>query len=303
MKAKIAITMGDYNGIGPEIIVKSLKRLNPSNDSVLIIGSEKFLPVDFPYQVLEVEAGKQQIGKETAEAGEFSYRCLTEACEMAKKGEIRAIITAPVSKNAMHLAGHNFSGQTEVLEKNLSHDSQKAEMLFVAGDFRVLLLTRHIALKDVKISKELIIKKVTLMNKVLKNQFNIEQPKISLCALNPHGGENGLIGDEEIKEFYPALEEMRANGINITNPLPADTLFVKAAHAVKNQTKQPYDCYIACYHDQGLIPMKVLAMDNAVNMTIGLDVIRTSPAHGTAYDIAGKGIADESSMIAAIEAV
>lgn len=298
---KIAITIGDYNGIGPEIIVKALNRLKLSANEVVIIGNKKFLPLDFGYEVLEIEAGESEVGQETASAGEFSYQCLTKACDLAQSGAIRAIVTAPVSKNALHLAGHYFSGQTEVIEKNLAKNWQKAEMLFVCDDFRVLLLTRHIPLKDVCISKDLIIEKIERINNILIDNFKIPQPKIALCSLNPHAGENGILGVEEIDEFAPALRCLQSTGINITEPLPADTLFVKAAAAIKNAVKQPYDCYVACYHDQGLIPMKVLAMDSAVNMTVGLDTVRTSPAHGTAYDIAGKNIADESSMIAAIK--
>ena len=134
---------------------------------------------------------------------------------------------------------------------------------------------------------------------MLKQRFKIQAPKIALCSLNPHAGENGILGNEEISEFEPALRELK--NIDITKPMPADTLFIKAAEAIKNNTSQPFDCYVACYHDQGLIPMKVLASKSAVNMTIGLDILRTSPAHGTAYDIVAKNCADPSSLMAAIE--
>ena len=296
---RILITMGDYNGIGPEIITKALYRLKPPKEKILVIGSKRFLPADFAYEVEETPAGAADFGKDTAEGGEFSYKCLKTACDMAKSGKASAIVTAPVSKNALHLAGYDFSGQTEILEQNLAKKGQKVEMLFVSGDFRVMLLTRHLALKDVKITKELLEDKIRRLNDTLRYRFKIKSPKIALCSLNPHAGENGILGKEEIEEFEPALKNLK--GINVTKPLPADTLFVKAAEAIKNNAPQPYDCYVACYHDQGLIPMKVLASKNAVNMTIGLDVVRTSPAHGTAYDIVAKNCADPSSLMAAIE--
>lgn len=308
LKKPIAITCGDFNGIAPEVIVKSLNKLNLKPERVVLIGAkELFKGLNVDYKIIEIPFKKEwiNIGKETKEAGEFSYNCLVKACEMAKNNEISSIVTAPVSKNALHMAGHEFSGQTEILEKILSNPAkdEKAEMLFVSGDFRVLLLTRHLALKDVKITKELIIEKIKRINRVLKDNFGIEKPEIALCSLNPHAGENGILGQEEITECKPAVEELRQIGINVTDPLPSDTLFVKASKAFLDGQKQPYDVYCACYHDQGLIPIKMLAMDKTVNMTAGLNLIRTSPAHGTAYDIAGMDIADESSMVCAIEAV
>lgn len=306
MNKKIAITLGDFNGIGPEITVKALNKLQLKKDEVVIIGSKKLLNgLNTDYEVVEIPFDENwlEIGQETKQAGEFSYNCLIKACEMAKNREITAIVTAPVSKNALHLAGHDFSGQTEVLEKNLANPlkNEKAEMLFVAKDFRVLLLTRHLALKDVKITKELLIEKINRINSVLKNKFFIEKPKIALCSLNPHAGENGILGDDEIKEFLPALYVLKHDGIDVTKPMASDTLFVKAAKPYLTNQKQPFDVYCACYHDQGLIPVKVLAMDETVNMTVGLSIIRTSPAHGTAYDIAGKNIASDSSMVEAIK--
>ena len=306
MSKKIAITAGDFNGIGPEIIIKALHKLDLDKDTVLLIGAKSlFNGLDKNYEIIEVPFKEQWLsyGRETKEAGEFSYNCLKKACELAKNNIIKAIVTAPVSKNAMHLAGHYFSGQTEVLEKELADSSKnrKAEMVFVSKDLRILLLTRHIPLKNVKITKELLIEKVQRISSVLKNNFNIEKPRIALCSLNPHAGENGILGQEEIQEFAPAVEYLKTQGIDISSPMPSDTLFAKSAKAYMSGEKQPYDMYCACYHDQGLIPIKVLAMDNTVNMTAGLSIIRTSPAHGTAYDIAGKGIAGEDSMICAIK--
>ena len=248
-------------------------------------------------------------GEITAEGGEFSFKSLKIACEMAENGEIEAIVTAPVSKEALHLAGYKFNGQTEVLQKYLARDSQRAEMLFVAGDFRVLLLTRHVALKEIKLSKDEIVEQITNLDKFFKSKLGIINPKFALCSLNPHAGENGIIGIEENEILIPAVNKLRKTGIDITNPLPADTLFINAAKSyLQSQTIHhslftihTFDCYIACYHDQGLIPIKTVAAEKTVNMTIGLDVIRTSPCHGTAFDIAGNNVASEQSMIEAIK--
>ena len=284
MNKKIAITAGDFNGIGPEVIIKALNKLMLPEDSVVLIGAKPIftgLKIDYEIKEIPYDIKNQEYGKET----------------------ISAIVTAPVSKNAMHLAGHNFSGQTEVLEYELAdkNKNEKAEMVFVSNDLRILLLTRHLPLKEVKITQKKKKEKVERINRVLKNNFKINCPKIALCSLNPHAGESGILGLDEIEEFTPAVEYLRGSGIDVSVPMPADTLFAKAAKAYTKGEKQPYDMYCACYHDQGLIPIKVLAMDNTVNMTAGLSVIRTSPAHGTAYDIAGKGVAGENSMICVIK--
>lgn len=302
---KIAITTGDVNGIGAEITLKALEKLDlPKENVVLISNSDvlKFYNQKVNYEIIEIPFDTKYIqpGMVTAQSGEFSFQSLKKACEMARAGEIDAIVTAPVSKEALHLAGHNFNGQTEVLQEFLAHDGQKAEMLFVAKDFRVLLLTRHVALNQIKINKEELINKISNLNKFFKSKLNICNPKFALCALNPHAGEDGILGKEELEIMIPAVEELRRNEIDVTNPLPADTLFINAAKSYNNSNLLPYDCYIACYHDQGLIPIKTVASDKTVNMTIGLDVIRTSPCHGTAFDIAGKNLASENSMIEAI---
>lgn len=265
------------------------------------------------YEIIEIDFDKNNIrpGEITAKSGEFSFQCLKKACEMAKNGEICAIVTAPVSKEALHMAGHNFNGQTEVLQEFLAHDNQKAEMIFVAKDFRVLLLTRHLALKEISLNKDEIVEKILNINEFFKDKLGIMKPKFALCALNPHAGEHGIMGREEIEILSPAVEILKKQGIDITQPLPADTLFIEAAKSYLNSQSvhpfthspiHPFDCYIAMYHDQGLIPIKTVASDKTVNMTIGLDVIRTSPCHGTAFDIAGKNIASEDSMIEAIKA-
>ena len=293
---KILLTTGDFNGIGAEITKKALKHFN--RDDIFIISNKKVLGFEPDFEI-ELE-GEITPSKITKASGEFSFQCLKKACELAKSGEYKAIVTAPLAKEALHLAGHKYSGQTEILEHFLAHDGQKAEMLFVAKDFRVLLLTRHVALKNICLTKELILNKIKNLHSFLKEKHGLEQPKLALCAFNPHAGENGLFGDEESNIIKPAVKELREKGIDITEPLPADTLFVKAGKNYLRGSKIPYDCYVACYHDQGLIPIKTVASEETVNTTIGLDIIRTSPAHGTAFDIAGKGIANESSMVEAI---
>ena len=302
---KIAITTGDPNGIGAEITIKALNELDLPQDKIVLISNKDVLDyygkLDKKYDIIEIPFDKRDIkvGQVTKEAGEFSFQSLLKVCEIKPK----AIVTAPVAKNAMYLAGHFFNGQTEVLQKYLAHDNQLAEMLFVANNFRVLLLTRHCALKDVYLTKEIIVKKITNLVKTFNNHFNIPNPRFALCGFNPHSGEDGILGREEIDILIPAVKELQALGVDISMPLPADTLFVKAGNHYFKGEKDDYDCYIANYHDQGLIPIKTVAGDKTVNMTIGLDIIRTSPGHGTAFDIAGQNIADPNGMISAIREV
>ena len=304
---KIAITTGDPNGIGAEITIKALNKLDLPNEEVVLISNRKILDfygkLNKDYEIIEIPYNTEiEPGKVTAEAGEFSFLSVKKACEINPK----AIVTAPVAKNALYLAGHKFNGQTEILQKYLAHGKQSAEMLFVAKSFRVLLLTRHTALKDICITKEMVVDKIINLEKFFIEKLKISNPRFALCAFNPHAGEDGILGSEELEILNPAVKELQQKGISITNPLPADTLFVDAARnyfgkAAPNDKN--YDWYIANYHDQGLIPIKTVAGEETVNMTIGLDVIRTSPGHGTAFDIAGKNTANEDGMIAAIQEI
>lgn len=301
---KIAITTGDINGIGTEITIKALNKLNIDSDKIVLITNKKSLELyeqlHKDYEIIDIDYdGEIEFGKITKESGDFAFRCLKKACSISPK----AIVTAPVSKEALHLSGHKFNGQTEILEYYLAHDNQKAEMLFVSKGFNVLLLTRHCALKDIKITKNLIMDKINRLNLFFKNNFNISSPSFALCSLNPHAGEGGILGSEEDDIIIPAVKELRESNIKITMPLPSDTLFIEAGKNYLKNKKAPFDCYIAMYHDQGLIPIKTIAGTKTVNMTIGLDIIRTSPSHGTAFDIAGKNLADSSSMVEAIKYV
>ena len=284
-KYKIAITTGDLKGIGLEITKKALDELNLPCNEVLIIGKQ----VDSKYKTIEID---DKIN------GEFCYKSLECAVNIAKNGEIGAIVTAPVSKFALLEAGYNFSGQTEVLQKLFD---KKAEMLFIANDFRVMLLTRHIALNQVKITREMVRDKVLRLNKFLVEKCNIQKPKIAFCALNPHCGENGMLGREEIDILIPEIKQLQEQGFDVLEPKSADALFASVGKKYLNGEKQEYDAIIACYHDQGLCPVKALCFDKTVNTSIGLDVIRTSPSCGTAYDIAGKGVANPQSMVEAIK--
>ena len=291
-KNKIAIKTGDYNGIGAEITVKALNELNLPLDEVVIISNPKLLKgLKNSYEIISLPVNEIEYGKLSKSSGEFCFKSLKMASEILP----RAIVTAPVSKEALHLAGHKFNGQTEVLEYFLSNNGEKAEMLFISEFFDVFLLTRHCALKEISITNEMIIDKIIRLNKFYNRNI-----KYALCSLNPHAGEDGILGREEIEIIMPAVEKLREMGIDITNPLPSDTLFVDAVQNTICGKKAPFDCYIAMYHDQGLIPIKSAAPYNTVNTTIGLPVIRTSPSHGTAFNIAGKNIADYRSMMAAI---
>lgn len=320
---KIVITTGDPNGIGAEITIKALNKLDLPQNKIALISNKKILDyygkLDKDYEIIEIPYDSDICpGKITKESGEFSFQSVKLACEIGAE----AIVTAPVAKNALYLAGHNFNGQTEILQKYLAHDKQLAEMLFVAGNFRVLLLTRHVALKDINLTKNMVVEKILNLKEFFVKKLGIIEPKFALCGFNPHSGEDGILGREEIDILIPAVNELREKGVDITNPLPADTLFIKLAkeYLLESQKQNNnilnclsscppdissscYDCCIANYHDQGLIPIKTVAGDKTVNMTIGLDIIRTSPGHGTAFDIAGKNIADETGMIEAIKAV
>ena len=313
---KIGLTLGDINGVGIEVAVKALNQMALDN-SIFLFGSREvfdyhlnFLQIkaNFNYEFVDLDINENlkkidktvKWGKNEANSGFISFYSLKKAIDYANDNKIDAIITAPTSKKAMNMAGFHYNGQTEILQKYLKSNDGKeknAQMLFCTnGGFRVLLLTRHLSLKEVPkaISREIIIKNVIKINDILKNNFKINNPKIAFCALNPHAGEDGLFGCEEINIINPTLNELKKQGIDVNGAFSADTLFTQ-----KNILK--YDLFISCYHDQGLIPIKLLYFDKTVNTTVGLSKIRTSPTHGTAFDIAGKNIANELSMIEAIK--
>lgn len=285
---KIAITTGDKKGIGKEITKKALDILKPERDDVLIIGEK----IDVDYDFLEIKEENN---------GAFCYKSLEKACLLAKTGKIKGLVTSPVSKFELHKAGYKFNGQTEIIEKLLARNNQKAQMIFIANELKVMLLTRHCALNEVKLSVENVVKQTEILNDFLIKKYKINNPKIGLCALNPHCGEKGILGRDEIDVLNPAVDILNKKNISISKPISADALFARVGKEFLNKEKLSYDAILACYHDQGLCPIKALAFDEAINTTIGLDIIRTSPSSGTAYDIAGKNIANPNSMLSAIK--
>jgi len=303
-KPKIAITMGDPAGIGPEIILKSLEKIKEICNPIIICDGEflkkiaKRLNIKLNDEyILDMKNinTKIKVGQINKFAGIVSFQYIKKAVDLALKKEVNAIVTAPINKKSLEEDKINFQGHTEMLAK-LTNTKNFAMMLI--GDFlRVVLVTTHVSIKDVPklISKSNIYEKIKLTSIWLKKYFKIRKPVIAVAGLNPHSGENGLFGNEEVKEIIPAVEKARRNlKAEIIGPVPPDVLFYKAS-------KEKYDAVICMYHDQGLIPLKMIAFEKGVNVTLGLPIIRTSPDHGTAYDIAGKGIANPSSFISAVE--
>ena len=245
-------------------------------------------------EVSKINIKQLQVGKISPDAGVCAGMAIEKAVSLALNKSVDAIITAPISKEALHLAGYNFPGQTEMIA--MLSRSEQSTMMLVSGGLRVALATIHIPIKDVAsgISKERILSKIKIVDTTLKNDFKIKMPKIAVLGLNPHAGENGEIGTEEKEFISPAIKISKENNILVEGPFAADGFF--GTKQFKN-----YDAVLAMYHDQGLIPLKLLEFENGVNFTAGIKVLRTSPDHGTAYDIANKYIANPSSMIAAIE--
>ncbi|MGJ5177350.1 4-hydroxythreonine-4-phosphate dehydrogenase PdxA [Bradyrhizobium oligotrophicum] len=315
----IAITMGDPAGIGPEVIMKALDR--PETRSIckaLVIGDAARLRkagrlvgaargVDALGEASEADFAAEAVqcidmklvpddlpfGQMSAVAGEAAYRFIAKAVEIVQAGTAQAICTAPLSKEALHAAGHKFPGHTEMLAHLTG--TPEVSMMLVSPKLRVIHVTTHIGLLDAieKIEPGLVERVITRGHDVLV-RAGIKHPKIGVCAINPHAGENGLFGrGEEAAKITPAVEACQRKGWDVRGPLPADTLFFLAGRG-------DYDMVVAMYHDQGHGPIKVLGLEAGVNITVGLPVIRTSVDHGTAFDIAGKGIADERSLIEAL---
>ena len=274
----IGITIGDPSGIGPEIVAKALRHPSLKRINLRIIGETKKYP----------------LGQVNNHSGQASLKFLDQAVELLKTKEITALVTAPVCKEAICLTDPTFHGHTEFLAK--AFHCPHVDMMFVAEKLRTVIVTRHLPLKNVSkaLTKKSILQSITLTHQALKDYFKIKNPQIAVCGLNPHAGEGGTIGDEEMKIIIPAIQQAKKKKMNIIGPLAADTLF-------SPKIKHSYDAVIAMYHDQGLIPIKTLYYPNLVNLTLGLPFIRTSPAHGTAFDIAGKNKADPTSMIEAIK--
>ena len=325
-KPTIGITMGDYAGIGPEVVVKALAHRDVRDSARFVIyginttltleaerlGIEPFWfrvgadtdratrTIDEPVVVVDYDRfdGSPSSGRKSSRAGGLSSKIFVEdaiADAAREHGEPRAIdgiVTAPISKESWNLAGFKWPGHTELLATRFK--SKRNAMMFVSPRLRVILATAHIPLMQIRnvLSIGCVYEPIELGHEACR-QLGIERPKIAVCGLNPHAGEGGIFGDEETRVITPAIELAERNGIRVTGPHPADTVFIGAAAG-------DHDLVVAMYHDQGLIPVKLLGWDKAVNWTVGLPAIRTSPDHGTAFDIAGRGKASEGSMVEAI---
>jgi len=310
---KLAISLGDPSGINSEILLKALDKLPKRNISYIIYGSKKALEkakkltglglnikemksindvVKSGIYIINLYDLDVEFGSPSKETGKASVIYLENAVKDVLEKKADALITLPISKQWIMESGFPYAGHTDYLAE--VSGAKEYAMVLMCKKLKVALITTHIPLKDVpsQITKEKIISKVRLINREFKEKFGITKPKIAILGLNPHASDNGNIGNEELNIILPAVKTLREDGIEITDPLSPDTAF--------NRYKD-FDIYVAMYHDQGLIPLKLLCFRKAVNITLGLPFIRTSPDHGTGYDIAGKNIADPSSTIEAIK--
>lgn len=317
-KIKVGITHGDINGIGYEVILKAF------SDPVMlelctpvIYGSPKVaayhrkaMDISTNFSIVVSAANAQdgkvnivncieeelrvELTKPTVEGGKAALMALERALAEYREGLFDVLVTAPINKHTIQSDSFHFPGHTEYIQERAG-EGKEALMILLKGDFRVALVTGHIPVSEIAshITKELIQKKLQIFHRSLKQDFGIDNPRIAVFSLNPHGGDNGLLGSEEQDIIIPAMKEMVAQGIQCFGPYPADGFMGSGNY-------MHFDGILAMYHDQGLAPFKALAMDEGVNFTAGLPVVRTSPAHGTAYDIAGKGIASEDSFRQAV---
>lgn len=317
-KIRVAITHGDTNGIGYEVIFKTfadpamLELCTP-----IIYGSPKIaayhrkaLNMETNFSIINQaedardgrvnlltcfdEETKVEIGQPSAEAGEAALKALDRAMTDYRKGLYDVLVTAPINKATIQSPSFHFPGHTEYIETCVG-EANKALMILMNENLRVALVTTHLPIKDVAkaITKEAIVTKATIFNLALKRDFRISKPRIAVLSLNPHAGDNGVLGTEEQETIKPAIDELASQGIQAFGPYPADGFFGSG-------TYDHFDGVLAMYHDQGLAPFKTIALESGVNYTAGLPLVRTSPDHGTAYDIAGQGKADENSMRQAI---
>jgi 4-hydroxythreonine-4-phosphate dehydrogenase len=322
-KLKLVLSVGDESGIGPEIILKALYSNEiPKNIDFLLVGSKKNLENTYQYfrslglenlanpkylKIHDIEISSSDNNSQSS-YGNSSFYYLTKAIEIVKQYPNSALVTGPICKKSWSLAGHHFSGQTEVLAKSCG--IKNVGMLFTAKSpitgwrFNTLLATTHIALCDVpkKLTKELIHSKLDLFKDFCSKY--IEKPTLKVAGLNPHAGEEGILGSEEKDWLNDALIDWNNKNreIKLLGPLSPDSCWNSSVKAWSDRDAEKHDGILAMYHDQGLIPMKVIALNYSVNTTLGLPFIRTSPDHGTGFDIAGKGIAQSQSMVEAIKA-
>lgn len=305
-KPIIAITVGDFNGIGPEVAVKSLRSslVKRTCHSLLIGPREVFeyyarrLRIPLPtVPIIESSSVQREAilpGQLSSLAGATAAAAILHAVELVKQGLADAIVTAPVSKQALHLAGYNVPGQTEMVQR-LSN-SRRVAMMLVSKTMRIGLATIHVPVSKTAslLTRKLLREKIQVIHDALKQDWKIRSPKIAVLGLNPHASEGGDIGREDVDIVARVVKEFRIRKMRVEGPFPADSFFGK-------YKKGEYDAIVAMYHDQGLIPLKMSSFGKGVNISVGLNIVRTSPDHGTAFDIAGKGIADPGSMIEAIK--
>ncbi|MBM4121050.1 MAG: 4-hydroxythreonine-4-phosphate dehydrogenase PdxA [Nitrospira sp.] len=317
----LGLTMGDPAGIGPEVIAKALARPDVIRlCRPMVIGSKQVMErtvraLRLPLRTVAVKGHDSQLGRRdelpvldplerplgrfpmgriSKQCGAASVAFITKAVELARAHCIHAIVTGPINKEAINKAGHDYPGHTELLaDLTQSHE---VGMMILGGPLKIMFVTTHVAIRrlPLALTQARIGRAIRLADRALREYFGVARPKIGVAALNPHAGEAGLFGDEERDHILPASRRAREAGIQASDPLPADTLFGKAVRG-------DYDGVVAMYHDQGLIPLKLLAFGRCVNLTVGLPIIRTSVDHGTAFDIAGKGVADPGSLLEAMK--
>lgn len=316
----IGITMGDPTGIGPEIIVKALSmeelfrvcRPIVFGDRGILLKTIEMEGLPIKIEVVEeipgegyhpqkifllslsqLDVATLRFGKPDRKCGEAMVRYIEEAVKWVRSGRLDAITTCPINKQAINMAGHPFSGHTELLAHLVQVPS--VAMMFLGSRWKVVLVTTHLSIKEVPtwITRKRVLSTIRMAGEGLKIYFGISHPRIAVLGLNPHCGEEGLFGEEEREEIIPAIQEVRSQGLEVEGPFPSDSFFNISA-------RYSFDVVIAMYHDQGLIPIKMFDFKEAVNFTLGLPFIRTSVGHGTAYDIAGKGLADQTNLVKAV---
>ncbi len=299
--------MGDACGIGPEIVLKACA--DPSLATPLrVVGDARWLAreaarlsLPMPTDIDDAVALPDDlaVGRIDARAGDAAYRCIVRAAELALRGAVRAVVTAPIAKEAMHAAGHRFPGHTELLAELAG--GVDVRMMLANPELRVVLVSIHVALREAvaQLDPGSILRTIAIAHESML-RAGLERPRIAVAGLNPHAGEGGLFGREEIEIIAPAIEDARAQGMEVSGPFAPDTVFMRA------RGLREFDLVVAMYHDQGLIPVKYLGIDDGVNVTLGLPFVRTSPDHGTAFDKAGRpgpdgrGLANAGSLVAAI---
>jgi 4-hydroxythreonine-4-phosphate dehydrogenase len=296
---RLAITLGDPRGIGPEIVLDALRRLDGSAACEwLLVGPTGTVADALGLECMSIGHANGVLSE--SEAGRMAGRAIESAARLALDGVVDAIVTAPIDKAALNAGGFHFPGHTEMLAALAGgmpvSMMMAAERTSLGGPLRVVLATTHIPLAHVPaaVTVDLLLEQARITHHALMVGWQIESPRLALCALNPHASDGGLFGDEEARTLEPAVEAIRSAGIDVQGPIPADTVFLRSIRG-------EFDAVLAPYHDVGMAAFKTAAFGQGVNVTLGLPFVRTSPDHGTALDIAGKGMADASSMIEAIE--